>query len=93
MTPFERADRAREMLESEVFKVVFEDIKAGLVGKLIASPFGDADQHHEITLALQALNSVKAQFHRYISETSVAKYNDEQDAYVRRMRESVRTSG
>ncbi len=93
MTPLERADRAKEMLESPIFKAVFEDIKAGLVGRLIASPFGDSDEHHQITLALQALNSVKTQFQRYVSDASIAKHNQEQDDYMRRIKESVHVSG
>lgn len=93
MTPLERADRAREMLEAPIFKLAFEDLKAAMVGRLLASPFGDADEHHQITLALQALNSVKTQFQRYVSDASIAKHNERQDDYMRRIKESVHVSG
>ena len=93
MTPNEKADRAREMMESAIFRMVFDDIKAGLVSRLEAAPFGDVALHHEITLTLQALNSVKAQFQRYIGDAAIVSHNEKQDDFVRRMRQSVRASG
>ncbi len=93
MTPNEKADRAREMLESEIFKVAFDDLRAGLVSKLEAAPFGDVAMHHEITLALQALNSVKTQFQRYISDAAIVQHNEKQDQYVRKMRQTLHGGG
>jgi hypothetical protein len=93
MTPLERADRAKEMVESPIFKAAFDDIGADLVAKLVSSPREDVAQHHEITLSLQALNSLRVQFQRYMSDAAIAKHNERQDDYMRRIRESVHGGG
>jgi hypothetical protein len=90
MTPTERADRAKEMLESAIFRACFDDLRAVIVSKLEAAPFTDAALHHEITLALQALNSVKVQFNRYVDEGTLSRHKASQDEYVARMKQSVR---
>ena len=90
MTPLEKADRAKEMLESAIFKAVFEDIRERLVSRLEAAPFGDEELHHKIKLLLQSLVAVKVEFQRYISDSAVVKHNDKQDEYMRKMRASIR---
>ena len=55
MTPFEKADKARQLLDDAMFQAVLADIRARLVGKLETSAIGDVDTHHQAALMLQLL--------------------------------------
>lgn len=93
MTPLEKADRAREMLESEIFKAAFADIRARIVENMEGSDVEDQRAHHEYVLSLKALKNLKVQFQRYIDESSLEKYRNNQDEYVRRMKQTVLSGG
>jgi hypothetical protein len=93
MTPNEKADRAREMLESDIFKTAFADIRARIVENMESSDVEDQRSHHEYVLALKALKNLRVQFQRYIDEITVNKHRDAQDEYMRKMKQSVLTGG
>jgi hypothetical protein len=89
MTPRERADRAKEMLESPVFKSAFADVREALVSSMEASGFGDVDVHHELVLSLQLLRKLKTQFIRYADVIAIDKAQEKQESWLRKARQSL----
>lgn len=65
MTPKERADRAREIFESEVWADAYADLQGSLHSAWEASPPDDWKGRERIYDRLQALKDLKAQLESY----------------------------
>jgi predicted metal-dependent HD superfamily phosphohydrolase len=89
MTPLERADRAKQLLEDAVLQAAFHDIRMQLVAKLEQVPFGDIDTQHEIALTLQLLKRLREQLALYANEVAVDKAKKKHESFVTRMRERL----
>lgn len=89
MTPLEKAERARQVLEDPVFNAAFQDIRMQLVVKLESVPFGDLDTQHEIALMLQLLKRLKDQLGTYGNELAVDKARKKQDSFMAKIRERL----
>jgi hypothetical protein len=87
MTPIERAERAKQLLDDPVIKGAFEDIRMTLVRQLEASGMDDVDTHHQATLSLQLLKRLRTQLERYTDEIAVDKHKKQQDSFIEKMRE------
>lgn len=88
MTPLERADRAKQLLDDPVVRGAFEDIRMALVRQLEEVPMGDVDTQHEVALSLQLLKRLRTTIARYTDEIAVDQHKQKQDSFMRRIRES-----
>lgn len=89
MTPRERADRAQQLLDDDVMKQVFTDIRMKLVGQLECVAIGDIDTQHEIALTLQLLKKLRDQLQQYVNEHKVDEHKRRQDGFIDRMRQRI----
>ena len=89
MTPFERAERAKQLLADPVLKEAFHSIRESLVSKVEASGLDDVDTHHEVALSLQLLKRLNTTLQRFIQEQTVLEHRNKTDSFVQRMRERL----
>ncbi len=89
MTPEEKSDAAKHLLESPIFKAAFKDVRENLVSQLEMTEIGDVDTHHEVALTLQLLKRLQAQITRYVDDATMAKHKRKQDSFIERLRERV----
>lgn len=87
MTPLDKAERAKQLLEDPVVSAVFSDIRMGLVEQLEVVPMGDVETQHEVALSLQVLKQMRQRLARYASEIEVDKHRQRQDDFMARIRE------
>lgn len=87
MTPFEKAERAKQLLADPLLKEALQNIREGLVRKAEASAFDDIDAHHQVVLSLQILKQVSVELQKYISEGVVVAHRVKQDSFIEKMRE------
>ena len=89
MTPLERAERAKQLLDDPVFVAAMDDVRMRLVAQLEQTAIGDIDTHHQAALALQMLKSIKDQIARYAAEIEIDNHRQKQDSFMHRMRERL----
>lgn len=86
MTPIERAEEAKRLLQNPVFKAACEEIRLGLVTQMEASGMDDVDTHHHVALALQMLKLIKVKFQKYADEIAVDKAKQKHESFIEKMR-------
>ena len=91
MTPRERADRAKQILDDPVFAHVFTDIREQLVAKLEMCPVGDVEAQHDLTLTLQLLKQLRTQLARYCDEIVLDNARERQATWLQRARQALTT--
>ncbi|MBK6790790.1 MAG: hypothetical protein IPG77_25050 [Betaproteobacteria bacterium] len=91
MTPRERADRAKLILDDPVFAHAFADIREQLVAKLEMCPVGDVEAQHDLTLTLQLLKQLRTQLARYCEEIVLDNAKARQESWLRRAKQSLTT--
>ena len=91
MTPRERADRAKLILDDPVFAHAFADIREQLVAKLEMCPVGDVEAQHDLTLTLQLLKQLRTQLARYCEEIVLDNAKARQATWLQRARQSLTT--
>ena len=89
MTPREKADRAKLLLEDPVFNHVFSDIRDQIVMKLEVCPVSDVEAQHDLTLTLQLLKQLKTQLARYTEEIVLDNAKARQESWLKRARQSL----
>jgi RNA-binding protein YhbY len=87
MTPFEKAERAKQLLDDPLLKEVLSGIRERLVLKLEISPMDDVDTHHTTALSLQLLKQISTDLNRYIGESAVIAHRQKNDSFINRVRE------
>lgn len=92
MTPFERADYARTLLASEVFRAAYNDLHAGAVSRLEQVPVGNVQDQQSAILALQAITALKSRLERYVQDGLSEEAKQKQDAAIEARRETLDTS-
>lgn len=80
MTPSDRADRARELLENVVFKEAFAELRESLVRRLEVSTA--PDEQRELAVSLRILKQIRAQVEKLAESDAVDKYRIRQDTYI-----------
>lgn len=85
MNAIERAAAAKALLEDATFRAVFDEVRGDLITKIETAPFADGDVHHELTLALQALNSIKRRLDRWIDDGKMEQKAVEQENWREKM--------
>ncbi len=91
MTPREKADRSRQILDDPVFAHVMNDIRDQLVAKLESCPISDVDAQHDLTITLQLLKQLKTQLARYCDEIVLDNAKARQDSWIKRARQTLTT--
>jgi hypothetical protein len=86
MTPLERADRAKQLLEDPVWKAAFADIRERLVAQLETIAIGDHETQHEIALTLQLLKRLQGQLQKYVSDQAVDERRLKDETFIDRVR-------
>jgi hypothetical protein len=89
MTPRERAEEAKIVLNNPVMEQVFGDIRMGLVNRLESVPIGDIDTQHEIALTLQLLKKLRDQLQTYVNDVKVDEHREKQETFIKRMRQRI----
>jgi hypothetical protein len=89
MTPFEKADRAKQLLADPVLKEALANIREALVAGLETAPMGDVDTHHHIALTLQALKRVNTELHRFVQDNILQEHKNKSQSFIERMREKI----
>lgn len=82
MSPNEKADRARQILEDAVFNEALRDIRERIVSTLEAVPVTDHESQHELVLTLQLLQRIPARFKAYIDEMTMVEHRKKQDDFI-----------
>lgn len=89
MTPSEKAEAAKTLLESPILKAAFTDVRENLVSQLESVPFGDTDTQHEVALMLQLLKRLQGQLHKYMQGTLLEKEKIKQRTFIEKMTERL----
>jgi hypothetical protein len=92
MTPGDRiarANRARELLDEETMRGVFNGVREALVLKLEQCPIGDTQTQHEIALTLQLLKQLRAHLQAFIDDGVLAEREVDQEKWFARMRKRI----
>lgn len=89
MTPRERADRAKQILDDSVFQQTFADIREGYVRDLEKLDLCDIETEHELTIRLQTLKKVRLQLISYTNETVLDNAVEREQSWIRRAKQSL----
>ena len=89
MTPFERADNAKRLLNDPLLKQTFADIRLRLVDQLEATAFGDVETQHEVALMLQLLKRLRSQLEHYLQDQALIDAQNKQEAWLRKARQTI----
>ena len=90
MTPLDKAERAKALLEDAVFKAVMHDLREQFVRRLEESPMSDVETQHEVALTLQLLRQIPIRLQRYADEIAIDKSKREHESFMERMRSQAR---
>jgi len=90
MTPREKADRAKQVLEDPIFAHAFGDIREQLVQRLEGTPVSDVDAQHDLTITLQLLRQLKTQLSRYTDEIVLDNAQSKHESWLNRARQKLR---
>lgn len=89
MTPFERAERAKQLLDDELLREAFADIRSRLIAQLESAPISDVELQHEVTLMLQLLKRLREQLERYVSDGAIEQHRARQQGFIEKLRERI----
>lgn len=89
MTPRERGDHAKRLLDDPVLRHALDSIRDGIVLKIEASPMGDRDTHHEAAISLQLLKRVRSELMRMVDDVKIDESRAKQDAFIKNMKQSI----
>lgn len=87
MNDMERADAARQLLESPVFKAAFADVRDDLIRSIETCGFMDVDTQHELTISLQLLNRLKKKLERWVDDGKMEQKRLDQQNWIERARQ------
>lgn len=90
MTPREKIDRAKQMLDDPLVRHVFDDIRQELVTKLETAPLvDDTGIAHETALSLQLLKRFREKLVQYAQQDEIDKHRAKQDSFIARARQKI----
>ena len=90
MTPREKAERVKQLLDDPVVRAVFTDLREQLVAGLEQTAMSDLDTQHEIALTLQLLRKFRGMLEKYAQEIAVDKAKTKQETFINRIRETYK---
>ena len=89
MTPREKADRAKQLLDDPVFNAAIADVREHLVARIEASAAGDIDDQHTLSLSLQILKTIKLQLARYTDEIVLDNAAVRHESWIQRAKQRL----
>ncbi len=90
MTPTERAERAKQILEDPLFNSVLKEVREAFVTRLETAQI-DQKGAFNAALALQTLRAIRGLLQSYVDEMAVVKHRASQDDFASRMKQRLRT--
>ena len=87
MTPRERADRAKIILEDPAFEAALLAIRESLVAKLEQIPISEHETQHEVALMLQLLKRLREQLQQFATEGLIDEHRKKHETFVAKMRQ------
>lgn len=84
MTPREKADRAKQILEDPVFNQALADVRERFVQKIEANADFDPEADHAICMALRNLKATRLQLLRYTDEIVLDNAVERNASWMRR---------
>ena len=69
----QRGIKAKQLIDDELVKSAFHDIKNNLIKKITSSSFKEQDEREDCYRMLRALESVEGQFFKHIQTGKVAE--------------------
>jgi hypothetical protein len=91
MTPREKAEYAKQLLDNPMFRHVLADLRGDLVDRLEVLPMTAHEDQHEAVLLLQLLRSIPNRLQRYVQDRDITEHKDRSLSFMDRIRESIRT--
>ena len=89
MTPRERAERARQLLDDPLLNEAFSGVRAALIERLESAPIGDVELQHEIALMLQLLKRLRTQIEQHLQDFRVVEAEQKQRDWLAKARQKV----
>ncbi len=89
MTPLERADKAKQLLNDPVIAEAFKDIREQIILRLEACPVSETETQHDLTITLQLLKQLKLQLSRYCDEIALDNAKKRSDSFMQRTRQTL----
>ncbi len=89
MTPTQRGERAKQLLEDEVLIAAFDGVRERIVSQMEASAFGDTETHHQSAITLQLLKQLRLTLRKFVDESEAEAVRARGVAFERSMRQSI----
>ena len=89
MTPLERAEGAKQLLENPVFRDVIGELEKRLIARAVDSAIGDTQTHHEVVLSLQLLRQIPRNIEAFAQELVIDKHRIKHQKFIKTMKETV----
>lgn len=89
MNPLERAARAKELLETGVFKEVHAEIRNELIAAIEACPTQDVERLQELTLSLQLHNRHRKKLERWVEDGKLEAKKAQQQDWIAKARQRL----
>lgn len=70
-----RAEKAKQLLDNELFKESFSTLKEQLVAKAETVGINDKETQHSIILSMQLLKRIESHIVRHINDGKVAEFS------------------
>ena len=91
MTPFERAEQAKQLLSNETLRRALADIREELIQKLETCGLNDVEGQHEIALLLQLRKQFISRLERYVQDGLLEVHKQQQQSFIDKQRERLST--
>ncbi len=89
MTPAEKADRAKLLLEDELLLEVFAGMREKLIARLEGVGISDAEQQRDIIITLQVLKQIPEALRRFIADGEMVKYRQRDEEFRAQARQRL----
>lgn len=87
MNAFEKADRAKELLENLTYKAVQAEIRNELIAAIEMVPVTDFERLQELALSLQVHNRLKKKLERWVDDGKVEQKKLDDTNYREKLRQ------
>jgi hypothetical protein len=89
MTPRERAERAKHLLEDELLREALAAMRESLVRQMESCAISDTETQHEIALMLQLRQRFERQLQQYVQDGVILKHEEKHRTFMERMRARI----
>ena len=90
MSPKERGERAKALLNDEVLQSAMNSVRERLITQLENSAFGDAETHHQAAISLQLLKSLRLTLLKYVDAGDAQAVIERDEKARKNMRQSIK---